>query len=136
DGIEWLNADSEWRDEPPPRLIGAAVRALVRTPASIATLFDRPVPTLRRWDQWARQRPVVGMAAVDAHARIGIDEREEPRAERTILARPSYRDMFRTLVQAALLDGPLTGAADRDAAAIIDAIRRGQTYSAVAAIAT
>lgn len=136
DGIEWLNADSEWRDEPPPRLIGAAVRALVRTPASIATLFDRPVQTLRRWDQWARLRPVVGMAAVDAHARIGIDEREEPRGERTILARPSYRDMFRTLVQAVMLDGPLTGAADGDAAAIIDALRRGQTYSAVAAIAT
>ncbi len=136
EGIEWVNADSEWRDEPRAHVLAAAVRAVARTPPTIATLFDRPTTTLQRWDQWARRRPVVGMAAVDAHARIGIDEREEPRSARTILARPSYQDMFATLVQAVVLEAPLSGAADKDAASIVGALRRGQTYSAVAAIAT
>lgn len=135
DGIEWINADSEWRDEPTSRVLAAAAQSLIRTPPAIATLFDRPATTLRRWDQWARQGPVAGMAAVDAHARIGIDEREEPRAARTLLARPSYLDMFRTLVQAAWLDAPLSGAPGEDAARVLDALRHGRTYSVVSAIA-
>jgi hypothetical protein len=135
DGIEWINADSEWRDDGTQRKIQAALHSLIRPAAAITSLFSRPQTTLRRWDQWARQRHVVGLAAVDAHARIGIDEQGEPRVARTILARPSYADMFRTLVQAVWLDGSLRGDATADADRILAALRSGQTYSVVAAIA-
>lgn len=136
DAIEWINADSEWRDDHRPlRLVQAASHYLVRSPETIASLFARPEASLRRWDRWARTRPVTGLAAVDAHARIGLDEQREPRASRTLLARPSYTDMFRTLVQAVWLDAPLTGEARRDAEAILVALRSGRTYSAITAIA-
>jgi hypothetical protein len=135
DGIEWLNADSEWRDDGTQRRIQAALHYLVRPASAVASLFSRPRVTLRRWDQWARQRQVVGLAAVDAHARIGIDEQSEPRVARTILARPSYADMFRTVVQAVWLTRPLSGEAATDADHILTALRTAQTYSVVTAIA-
>ncbi len=135
DGVEWINADSEWRDDGTQRKIQAALHYLVRPASAIASLFSRPRVTLRRWDQWSRQRHVVGLAAVDAHARIGIDEQSEPRVARTILARPSYADMFRTVVQAVWLTRPLSGEAAGDADQILAALRTAQTYSVVTAIA-
>jgi hypothetical protein len=135
DGIEWMNADSEWRDDGTQRKIQAALHYVIRPASAITSLFSRPRATLRRWDQWAQQRQVVGLAAVDAHARIGIDEQSEPRVARTILARPSYLDMFRTLVQAVWLSRPLTGEAAADADHILSALRAARTYSVVSAIA-
>src|SRR6185436_5565985 len=32
DGVEWLNADSKWRDEPKTRVVATALRAMVRGP--------------------------------------------------------------------------------------------------------
>lgn len=135
DGIEWINADSEWRDESPTRIARAVAHSVLRPEGAIAALFSRPQATFRRWDNWARARHVVGFAAVDAHARIGVDESDEPRRDRTLLARPSYEDMFRTLVQAVWLDAPLTDAAAPDADRILAALRAGRTYSAVTALA-
>lgn len=135
DGIEWINADSEWRDDGPRRQLQAALHYLIRPASAIASLFSRPAPTFRRWEQWSRERQVVGLAGVDAHARIGIDEQSEPRVARTILARPSYADMFSTLVQGVWLPQPLGGDAATDAAQILTAMRTAQTYSAITAIA-
>lgn len=135
DGIEWINADSEWRDDGTRRQLQAALHYLFRPASAIASLFGRPGSTLRRWDQWSRQRQVVGLAGVDAHARIGIDEQSEPRVARTVLARPSYADMFRTLVQGVWLPRPLSGEANADADHILAAMRAAQTYSVVTAIA-
>lgn len=136
DGIEWLNADSEWRDEPSRRLLTAVGHYLIRPPEAIAAVFDRPAGSLRRWDQLSRSRAVVTLAGVDAHARIGLDETEEPRQARTILARPGYADMFRTLVQAIELPAPLSGVPAADTAAILAALRNGRSYSVVRALAS
>ncbi len=111
DGVEWLNADSEWRGKGASTLVGTALRAIARPPEAIASLFTRPSRTLQRWDASTEGRPIVGLAAVDAHARL--DWRPaEPRV-RTLVARPRYEDMFRALVQAVVLDRPLSGAAGR-----------------------
>lgn len=137
DAIEWINADSEWRDENRPlRVMQIALHYLIRSPETIASLFGRPHASIRRWEAAGRTRLVPGLAAVDAHARIGIDEQSEPRAARTIVARPTYRDMFRTLVQAVWLAQPLSGDAASDADLILAALRSGRTYSAVTAIAS
>jgi hypothetical protein len=132
DGIEWINADSEWRDETPSRLIGGALRAVLRPSESIADLFSRPVASFRRWDQAARTRPVFGIAALDAHARIGWREDEEPR-QRTALARPTYESMFRTLANVVQLDRALELDAVRDAERVIAALRSGRSYGVVRA---
>ena len=134
DGIEWLNADSEWRDERPARLIASVGRLAVRPAETIAALFARPVRTLARWDAAARMRPVFGLAAVDAHARIDWSGKPESRSGRG-WAFPGYETIFRSVAQAVVLDQPLSGRADDDARAIVSAIGAGRTYSAVRAIA-
>lgn len=134
DGIEWMNADSEWRDERTWPLVLAAARSVFREPESIATLFDRPVRTLARWDATARLRPTFGLAALDAHARIGWREQEEPR-QRTAIRRPSYQSLFRAVVQTALLDRPLTGDPRADAARVVGALAAGRSYSTLRAYA-
>lgn len=134
DGIEWLNVDSEWRDERPLRLLASVVRSSLRSPEVIASLFSRPFRTFQRWDDGARQRPLFGLAAIDAHARIGLNEMEEPRRH-TLLARPSYESLFRTVAQAVLLDGPLSGQPDHDASRIVAALAAGRSFSVVRAIA-
>ncbi|MEO8483386.1 MAG: hypothetical protein ABI634_14325 [Acidobacteriota bacterium] len=132
DGIEWLNGDSEWRDKSPWRLLATAARSVVRPSESIASLFSRPVRTLVRWDAADRQRPVFGLAALDAHARIGWSQTEEPRGP-GVLQRPTYAAMFGTVAQVAVLDTAPSGDANRDAAAVLSAIVGGRSYSIVRA---
>src|SRR5687768_1026552 len=136
DGFEWLNADSEWRDESTGRLLLTLGRYFFRPSESIASIFDRPAASLRRWDELSKRRTVVALAGVGAHARIGLDEDAEAQASRTIFARPSYKDMFRTVAQGVALREPLTGEAGRDASAILTALRSGRTFSVVRAVAS
>jgi hypothetical protein len=122
DGIEWLNADSEWRDRTKLDLTAVAARLLLRPPETIASLFRRPTLTLRRWDATLRRRPVVGLAGLDAHANIA--------------GWPRYVDMFETLAEAAALETPLTGRAEDDARRVVSALREGHAYSIVRAFAS
>jgi hypothetical protein len=134
DGIEWLNVDSEWRDDPPARLLATAVRSLIRGPEAIASLFSRPAATFARIDAAARQRPTFTLAALDAHANIGWRDTEEPR-QRSLIAQPPYEAMFRTVAQVAVLDAPLTERAADDASAILGALTQGRSFSIVRAFA-
>jgi hypothetical protein len=122
DGIEWMNADTEWRNETRTQLVGVAVRLLMRPPETIASLFRRPLMTIRRWDTTLRRRPVPAVAGLDAHANLA--------------GWPRYVDMFKTLAQAAVLDAPLSGQADQDAQAILTALRAGHSYSIIRAFAS
>jgi hypothetical protein len=133
DGVEWLNADSEWRDESPWRLAGALARAMVRPAGAIAALFTRPQRSLGRWDAAARAHGVFGLAAVDAHARIGATDTAD--AKPSGLRFPSYGTMFNTLAQAVVLDRALTGDAPSDARRVLDAVKSGRTYAVVRAFA-
>jgi hypothetical protein len=134
DGIEWLNVDSEWRDETPRTLLAAGARSFVRGPETIASLFSRPARTFDRWDTAARRRPVFGLVALDAHANIGWRDREEPR-QRTALARPTYEALFRTAAQSVLLDAPLSGQPGDDATRIVGALAAGASFSIIRAFA-
>jgi hypothetical protein len=134
DGIEWLNADSEWRDETARTLIGAALHSLVRAPETVASLFKKPARTLQRWDAALGDRPVFAVAGVDAHARM-IGWEEGDRSSRTIVGWPTYADMFRTVTQAVELDQPLTKDAGTDAERLIAALVAGRGFSVVNALA-
>ena len=50
DGVEWLNADSEWRDEFAIALGRMLVTYRLGPAQTLAALLDRPVQTLGRWD--------------------------------------------------------------------------------------
>ena len=132
DGVEWFNADSEWRAHSPGTLVAAAMRAWFRPAESVAALFRAPAP-LRRWQTPQRSGPPFTLAAVDAHARVGGDVDEESSSTPWSLSLPSYETMFRTVVQTVLMPAPLTGDPARDAAAVIAAIAGGHSYSVVRA---
>ncbi|MEO6223303.1 MAG: hypothetical protein ABIP90_08630, partial [Vicinamibacterales bacterium] len=118
------------------RLLRTLGHYFFRPAESIASIFDRPARSLQRWDELSKRKNVVALAAVDAHARIGIDESAEAGPSSPMVARPTYKDMFGTVSQAVNVPEPMTGEAPRDAAAILGALRSGRTYSVVRAMAS
>lgn len=136
DGLEWLNGDSEWRDEPRLPVARALLTYLFRGPESMATLFDRPSAVLARWDALTAARPVFALAGIDAHARLGFRQRSDPDTSSIHVPLPGYEPSFRALSNAVVLDAPLTHDADADSARLLAAIRIGRVYSVIDALAT
>ena len=132
DGLEWLNADSSWRDESWLSLAAALLSYPVRPAEALANLLDRPVDVVERWDALTPSRRLVAIAAVDAHARIGLRGRE-PRPAFGV-ALPSYESTF-GLVTIGLPGVTLGFGAETDARAVLDAVRTGHVYSTVDALA-
>ncbi|HSC26254.1 MAG TPA: hypothetical protein VLD67_03210 [Vicinamibacterales bacterium] len=133
DGIEWLNADSEWRDESRLRLLRTPFDYLFRPAPALAAMLDRPVETLARWDALATTRRVTGIAAHDAHGGLALGEEDGRRIG--LPGIPSYRASFEAFSVRALLTEPLGGHAASDARLIVDALRGGKVYSAIDGIA-
>jgi hypothetical protein len=50
DGVEWLNGDSEWRDERMISLLRVLAAYPFRRAEALVTLLDRPLPVMQRWD--------------------------------------------------------------------------------------
>jgi hypothetical protein len=132
DGVEWLNGDSQWRDENWRAISHAIFTYPFRRAATLATLLDRPDDLMDRWDLLLRDRPVVAVAASDAHARFGPGA--DPYGRSFSLHVPSYEHVFRAL-SIALPDVRLSGDAREDARTVIEAIRRGHVYSTIDALA-
>ena len=135
DAVEWFNADSEWRDEPKWRLLPTLLQYAVRPAETVASLFDRPADLLRRWDTLTARRRVVGLAAADAHARMGFAGKTDPYDEWVYLRLPSYEAIFRAFSLRIELDHDLSGNAEVDADAVVSAIRAGRVYAAFDSIA-
>jgi hypothetical protein len=133
-GIEWLNTDSEWRDESQWLLMRALFTYPVRRVESLATLLDRPAEVLRRWDTLTVDRRVVALAAADAHARVGLRAVGEPYDNGgASIHIPTYEDSFRAF-SISLPQAVFTGDPPSDAKAVIAAIRAGHVYSTIDAV--
>jgi hypothetical protein len=132
DGVEWLNGDSQWRDEGWGTLTRALFTYPFRRAATLATLLDRPDDLLARWDALTRSRPVVAIAAADAHARVGPGG--DPYGRSLSLHVPSYEQVFRAF-SISLPDVQLRGNAAEDAVVVLDAIRNGHLFSTIDALA-
>ena len=129
DGVEWFNADSQWRDESRWRLLPALLQYPLRPAETVVSLFDRPVDALAQWDGLTATRRVVGLAAADAHARLGFKGKADPYDESLYIPVPSYEAVFRAFSIRAELDTPLSGDAARDAELVLGAIRNGRIYT-------
>ena len=137
DGMEWLNADTEWRDERRWHLARALGRYTLRPAETLASLLDRPDTTLARWDTITTRRPVVAIAGADAHARAGwMDDDVNGYRRGWFLRMPSYDASLRTFALRVVLERPLSHEPNADAAQIINALKRGAVYSAIDAIAS
>ncbi len=133
-GIEWLNADSEWRDEPPWQLPRVLLAYPARPAETLGLLLDRSDAVMRQWDELTRSRRVVALAAADAHARLGIPRAEEPSRARLALPLPGYEPVFRAF-SLALPNVKLTGDPARDQEAVVNEIRAGRVFSSIDALA-
>ena len=131
DGVEWLNGDSEWRDDGFASLSRVLLTYWFRAPESLALILGRPTSALALWDQAARTHNVVGVGGSDAHAKIGGDlDHGGPAAVHL----PSYEQTFRTF--SINLPGiALSHNAVEDAKAVIGAIRAGHVFTAIDAFA-
>ena len=136
DGLEWINGDSEWRDEPGIPIARALLTYLLRAPQSLARLLDRPDAVLTRWDALAVNRKIVGLAGTDAHARLGFTQRNDPDSSAIHVRLPGYEAAFRAISNHVVLDAPLSSDAAGDASRVIEAIRSGHVYSVIDALAT
>jgi hypothetical protein len=132
DGFEWMSLDSEWRDESRLRLARVVADYPFRKGPALASLLDRPEASLERWDAQTSVRPLVGLAAHDAHG--GLIE-GGARGPSSLFGVPSYEATFRTFGVRAIVDAELTGKPAQDARSVLDAIRRGRVFSAIDAVA-
>jgi hypothetical protein len=135
DGIEWLNADSEWRDEFWGSLGSVLLTYAVRPVETLGGLLDRPHGVLQQWDRVTRLRRVPGIAGADAHARLGFRRASDPYDDRVLARVPTYEVSFRAFVNHLVLDGPLTGNAAGDAALVADALRDGRIFTSIDSLA-
>ena len=136
EGLEWLNADSAWRDERRGAIARALVGYWLRGPEVIASLLDRPTTTMARWDALTRRRAVVGVAGHDAHARVGPRGDWEPGDAGYSLRLPSYEAAFRAFSLSVALATPLTRHdAEGDASAVLAAVRSGRVTTVIDAMA-
>ena len=137
DAMEWLNADTEWRDEGPGTLARAFVQYPLRAAETLGSLLDRPDTTLSRWDAATRRRRVVALAGADAHARAGWRDEDANGYRRTWFLRiPSYSVSFRTFALRAEVDRPLGDSASADGAQILASLKAGRVYSGIDALAS
>ena len=135
DGLEWLNADSEWRDESRARLARVLFDYLWRPAPALASMLDRPVATLKHWDELIEHRRVVALAGADAHGGIGRGLEEGGKRRPAFGSIPSYEASFRSFATRAMLDRPFSGDAASDAKALMTAIRDGRIFTMIDAIA-
>ena len=133
DGLEWLNADSEWRDESAGALFRLGLGYWLRPAAAVARTFDRPTTALQRADAEGARRGIVLVAGQDAHARIGKGT-EDAGSGRSVPL-PSYRAVFESFALRAILDSRLTGDAGDDAAIVLRALRHGRVFTALDGLA-
>lgn len=131
DGVEWLNADNEWRNERRARLARVMFDYLVRPGPALASMFDRPVDALKRWDGLTSRRPVIGIAGHDAHG--GMGRRREDGGG--IPGIPTYEASFRSFSVRAILDAPFAGDAGSDGLRLLDAIANGRIFTAIDSVA-
>jgi hypothetical protein len=132
DGLEWLNMDSEWRDEGAFSLARLLLTYPIRPPEALATILDRPEAALRQWDALTSREKVVGLVAADAHARLGLLSSEQY-VQTQALPLPTYESIFRTA--SIVVSGvQFSGDAVTDAAAVVGAIRAGHVYSTIDAV--
>jgi len=134
DGVEWLNADSEWRNESWPSLSRTLLGYLARPAPALASMLDRESVTIDRWDDVTSRRRMAAFSAHDAHG--GPGRAKEEAGHLGLPRLPSYEASFRSFSMRAIVRTPLSGNAGADAPVLLDALRAGRTYTTLDALAS
>jgi hypothetical protein len=125
DGMEWINADVEWRNESTAGLTRVLLAYWLRPAAAVASLFDRPTAALARWDEISGRRSVLGLAGADAHGnRLGGGDEGSGR----FAPGPAYEASLSAFSNRVILTAALSGDAAADARLVFEALRAGRSY--------
>ena len=127
-GMELLNGDSQWRAAGFWRLARTAGLYALNPSYALLGSLTSPRATLARWDGLLARRDTPGIAGADAHNRVPLHKRFQPRF-------PSYESIFALAKNHVLLEAPLRGDAAADTAAILGALARGRSYVGLDALA-
>ncbi len=133
DGVEWLSADTEWRNERRSLLARVLFDYALRPGPALASILDKPTAMLARWDALTSRRPIVAIAGHDAHGGISRSTQKGPRF--SIAGVPSYEASFRSFSVRVILSASLSGDARTDARAVLDSLRKGRVFTAIDAMA-
>ena len=136
DAIEWLNADSEWRDEFWASLGGMLLVYPFRPVESLGALLDRPRGVLKQWEALLPHRRVVAVAGADAHARLGFRQATDPYEDRVLARIPSYETSFRAFTNHVIVGQPFRGDAAADAEMLMASLRGGHVFTSIDALAS
>ena len=141
DGVEWINPDSSWRVHAASgwgsrfRLVEGLLHYPIRPEETLASLLTGFEETMARWNTLAGRRRVVGVAGVDAHAKLEL-RNANPGDNRFSIPLPTYEASFRMLSVHVTPERPLSGDAATDAALLMRAIRAGHLYTAIDGLAS
>jgi len=144
DGVEWINPDTSWRVHAATgwrsrfRLLEGLLHYPIRPAETLANLLTGFEDTMAHWTALASRRPVVGVAGVDAHAKIDF-RNADPGDNRFTIPFPSYEASFRMLSVHVTPERPLSGPsgdAAADASLVMRAIRAGHLYMAIDGLAS
>jgi hypothetical protein len=133
-GIEWLNGDSESRDESWTTHARVLLTYPFRSAAVLASMLDRPDTILRRWDALTARRRVVALAAADAHARLDLSGEESAGSLGSVRI-PGYETIFDAF-SVTVTGVKFVRDAREDATALLAALKSGHVYSVVDALAS
>jgi hypothetical protein len=119
DALEWMNLESVWRQATSVQIARAVMSYWFRQPETLTLAMVRPHEMFDWWDQAARTRRLVALAATDAHGSLAS----------------SYEACFRTMTTRVELEAPLRGVPAEDASAIVAALRAGHHFTVVDGVA-
>src|SRR5438477_5360246 len=144
EGVEWVNPDTSWRVHAAAgwgsrfRLLEGLLHYPIRPAETLAGLLTGFEDTMAHWTALASRRPVVGVAGVDAHAKLDF-RNADPGDNRLTIPLPNYEASFRMLSVHVTPERPLSGLPGDAAAAaalVMRAIRRGHLYIAIDGLAS
>jgi hypothetical protein len=127
-GMELLNGDSQWREAGVLRLLRTALLYGLNPRYALLSSLSPPSAALARWDGLLARRDVAGIVGADAHSRVVL-------RRSTAVRFPSYDALFALARNHVLLREARSGDAQRDGAAIVDALAHGRSYMGLDALA-
>lgn len=136
DAIEWINGDSQWRNAGFFSLLLSSLHYWFRPVGSLKTVLHRPTDSMNMWDAMASNASVVGLAGLDAHARLATGSGDEGYTGGFVFRFPWYEELFQLFGIRVKLDRGQTGNAATDALNLLSNIKSGRFYSSVDSLAT
>lgn len=123
DGMEIWNEDAAWRQNNIFDLLDALLLYPVNNQLALVRLASTPEENLAKWDQILQQRPLAGLCAADAHARIRLAFGKDWRF-------PGYVPSLSVAREHVLLAANAGGGnpALASSAELLDALRNGHSF--------